>query len=444
MTDDSRTAQTPTDDGRTDGRGRWYRGNLHTHTRWSDGRAFPEESVSWYRNHGYHFLGLSDHNTFQGNPSRWVAETGIEGYFADYLAAFPNAEVRVTSDGVREARLRTFRELAEQFDEPGSFLLVAASEATRSVDFSDGRRHEVHMNYVNVPAILPSIAAPDFQRIGRDIPLEDFIASHAAEAAALAKDSGTRPIFMLDHPIWPWYDISPEVLANCPSVRFFEVCNNGGLFPPSEELPGDGLDTDRFWDVVNAFRARRGQPLLYGIGGDDTHVYRGEPHNGMLMPGNAWTLVRATSLTVDALVEAMEAGDFAACEGVEPEDIDFDPATGTLSVSVAAKPDAARTVRFIVSKRDFDERPVRTFVARPRGKEGEPRFERRFSVYDERVGMVAKTVAGAVGEPVRATYTLADDDLYVRARIEEPGQPLCTTFLHPQNLFVAWTQPYRK
>ena len=61
-------------------------------------------------------------------------------------------------------------------------------------------------------------------------------------------------------------------LAETPEVRFFEVCNNGSPFAPAPGLPGDGFDTDRFWDVVNAFRARRGQPLLYGVGGDDTHV----------------------------------------------------------------------------------------------------------------------------------------------------------------------------
>ena len=423
---------------------RWYRGNLHTHTRWSDGLAFPEEAVLWYRTHGYHFLGLSDHNVFQDNPSRWVAETGRETYFAAYRTTFPGADVRTAPDGVREARLRTFDELARQFDEPGTFLLVPSAEATRSMDFTDGRRHEVHMNYANVPALLPSIAAPDFQRIRRDIPLADFIARHAEETRALAETLGTRPLFMLNHPIWPWYDIAPEVLADCPSVRFFEVCNNGGPFAPQPSLPDDGLDTDRFWDVVNAFRARRGQPLLYGVGGDDTHVYRGEPHGGMLMPGNAWTLVRAAALSCDALVEAMEAGDFAACEGIEPEDIDFDATTGTLSVSVAAKPGAVRTIRFIVSKRDFSEKPVRILVARPEGKADTPKFERRLAVYDERIGLVAKTVTGAAGEPARASYTLADDDLYVRARIEEPGEPLCTAFLHPQHLLVAWTQPYRK
>ena len=55
---------------------RWYKGNLHTHTVWSDGKAFPEEAVAWYRSRGYNFLGLSDHNLFQDDTDRWVEIIG--------------------------------------------------------------------------------------------------------------------------------------------------------------------------------------------------------------------------------------------------------------------------------------------------------------------------------------------------------------------------------
>ena len=42
---------------------RWWKGNLHTHTLWSDGDDFPEMIAESYRERGYHFLALSDHNT---------------------------------------------------------------------------------------------------------------------------------------------------------------------------------------------------------------------------------------------------------------------------------------------------------------------------------------------------------------------------------------------
>jgi hypothetical protein len=41
---------------------RWFKGNLHTHTLNSDGDSTPDEVVTWYREHGYEFLVLTDHN----------------------------------------------------------------------------------------------------------------------------------------------------------------------------------------------------------------------------------------------------------------------------------------------------------------------------------------------------------------------------------------------
>jgi hypothetical protein len=40
----------------------WYKGNTHTHTINSDGDSTPDDVVRWYKEHGYNFLVLSDHN----------------------------------------------------------------------------------------------------------------------------------------------------------------------------------------------------------------------------------------------------------------------------------------------------------------------------------------------------------------------------------------------
>jgi hypothetical protein len=42
--------------------GTWFKGNTHTHTLNSDGDSTPDEVVRWYREHGYRFLVLTDHN----------------------------------------------------------------------------------------------------------------------------------------------------------------------------------------------------------------------------------------------------------------------------------------------------------------------------------------------------------------------------------------------
>ena len=42
--------------------GRWFKGNLHTHTINSDGDSSPDDVVRWYKEHRYDFLSLTDHN----------------------------------------------------------------------------------------------------------------------------------------------------------------------------------------------------------------------------------------------------------------------------------------------------------------------------------------------------------------------------------------------
>ena len=44
----------------------WYKGNTHTHTLNSDGDSTPDDVVKWYREHGYEFLVLTDHNFLTG------------------------------------------------------------------------------------------------------------------------------------------------------------------------------------------------------------------------------------------------------------------------------------------------------------------------------------------------------------------------------------------
>src|SRR6185503_5072902 len=45
---------------------RWYKGNTHTHTLNSDGDSTPDDVAKWYREHGYRFVVLTDHNFLTG------------------------------------------------------------------------------------------------------------------------------------------------------------------------------------------------------------------------------------------------------------------------------------------------------------------------------------------------------------------------------------------
>ncbi|MGB7068049.1 MAG: CehA/McbA family metallohydrolase [Pyrinomonadaceae bacterium] len=66
---------------------RWFKGNTHTHTINSDGDSTPDDVVKWYREHGYNFLVLTDHefvtnvvglNSLHGKASHFLVISGQE------------------------------------------------------------------------------------------------------------------------------------------------------------------------------------------------------------------------------------------------------------------------------------------------------------------------------------------------------------------------------
>ena len=154
----------------------------------------------------------------------------------------------------------------------------------------------------------------------------------------------------------------------------------------------------------------------------------------------------AAALTPAALFDAMEKGDFYASCGVELEDVQFDGKT--LHVSVPAKKDVAYTIRFITTKRGADTGIVQTVSIPQAGKGRSARPARTVPVYSSAVGATAKSVSGKKGDRVAAEYGLADDDLYVRARVESDERAPYYVLggkgaMHPK-VAMAWTQPCQR
>src|SRR6266404_4688956 len=110
---------------------RWWKGNLHTHTLWSDGDDFPEMVVDAYKKGGYHFLVLSDHNIMQ-EGEKWVTlGTNKTSAIAlqKYIERFPAVANELRSrDGTEVVRLKTLHEFRPTFDESDHFLLMTGEE----------------------------------------------------------------------------------------------------------------------------------------------------------------------------------------------------------------------------------------------------------------------------------------------------------------------------
>jgi hypothetical protein len=377
---------------------RWFRGNTHTHTLWSDGDAAPELAVDWYVRHGYDFLVISDHNILpEGDFWRPLGDGYQEArpaLVAALRARFgpDSVELRRGPDGREEMRLRTLGELRAQFERPGRFLLVTGEEIS---DSFDGR--PIHHGAVN---LTRTIAPPGGETV------RDLLRRTLRLIAEEGRRTGRPVLGHLNHPNYEW-GVSAEDLAAVPEERFFEVYNGHRLVRNEGDAGHPG--TEAIWDRVLAARlGTLGGPPLYALATDDAHDFLANP-GGTSNPGRGWVVVRAAELTADAITAALLAGDFYASSGVALAGVRADGEG--LTVEVEAEPGVTYTIRFVGTRR-----PGEAPGAHPE------------------VGELLAEIAGP-----RATYRFAGDELYVRATVVSSRRH--PNGYSPDDRETAWVQP---
>lgn len=74
--------------------GTFYRGNVHTHSKWSDGDTHPKDVFVWYGSHGYDFLAMTDHN-FRTDPRLFQGSIRLRAKHR--FAGVPGEEITLTS-----------------------------------------------------------------------------------------------------------------------------------------------------------------------------------------------------------------------------------------------------------------------------------------------------------------------------------------------------------
>ena len=159
---------------------RWFKGNTHAHTTMSDGDSPPEYVARWYKDHGYDFLVLTDHNVFT-DPE-------------------------------------TLSHLVDS-----TFLLIPGEEVTTS--FEDA---SVHVNGLNIPGLIEARRA------------ETLIATIQANVDAIRDVEGVPHI---NHPNFRW-SFGAEELKQIERDKLLEIWNGhptvhnegGGGSPGLEEI----------------------------------------------------------------------------------------------------------------------------------------------------------------------------------------------------------------
>ncbi len=159
---------------------RWYKGNTHTHTFFSDGDSSPEQVTKWYKDHGYQFLVISDHN------------------------------------------LLTVSEKADQLTD-STFILITGDELT--INFE---KHPVHINALNISKELK--------------PLTDTtLVGTIQKNVDLVNQSGG--LAHVNHPNFRWA-LNYEALSKTNNYKLLEIYSGhpivndfgGGGYPSVEQM----------------------------------------------------------------------------------------------------------------------------------------------------------------------------------------------------------------
>lgn len=388
---------------------RWCRGNMHTHSFWSDGDDFPEAIAKWYRDRGYQFLVFTDHNTLL-QKERWVNLDKRRAAYDSLAAAWPAEWIETRGDGpAREVRLKTFDEVFAKLAVPQEYLLIQGEEITDRFG-----KLPVHLCATNTLELLPPTGGEG---------VADVIQRNLLAAQSRRERSGVKTIVHLNHPNFG-YAVTAEQLLPAVGGNFFEVYNGH----PSVNNAGDEThaSTERMWDIINSFRLEKLQlPLLYGLATDDGHNYFEKTPGKRAQPGRGWVNVLTSTLTPDALVESLEAGRFYSSSGVALKSIRCEG--GSLQIEIAAEEGVTYRTEFIGTDRGF---PQESEPAVPDEAEAALLTRR----YSDQIGRIYAVVEGA-----NPSYQLTGRELYVRAVVKSSRK-------HPnpgeQDEYErAWVQP---
>jgi len=309
----------------------WYKGNLHTHSYWSDGNEFPEVIMEYYKSNDYQFIALSDHNILAaGEKWKVISEDSLYmNAFNNYLNSYGEDWVnyKIDSLGRTQVKLKTYDEYRTHFEESEKFLILQSEEI--SDDF-EGK--PLHLNATNVQELIPPQGGNSLVQT-----LQNNIDAVHEQKNAL----GIPMLVHINHPNFH-YAITVDDMIALRDERFFEVYNGHNHVRNS----GDSthMSTENMWDQINIAYVLANKPLMYGMATDDSHNYHRQGRKWS-NAGRGWVNVHADALTPKSLIEAMESGEFYASTGVELTELEN--ADNTLSVDVKSEPGVTYKISFI-------------------------------------------------------------------------------------------------
>ncbi len=285
-------------------RARWFKGNTHAHTNYSDGNVPPLEAIRWYYDHGYDFLVITDHN--------------ILTLFTDFMVGrekerrmlvIPGEEISSGSPGIPPIHVNG---IGLKKVIPGNIGALTEEE---------------------ISSLAISLEEKGFsqEKINESLRFQRCLALLQSAVDAVWKQGGL-PI--INHPNFG-FAFDDRMMKEVKNGKFFELYNGH----PDVYNDGDAThkSTEKIWEAL----LDSGQ-LIYGVAADDAHNYS-SPVGAT--PGKGWIWVRAKELSTQAIIEAMEKGDFYASTGVTLHSLSL----SSRYVGVKVKPEEGESyrIRFI-------------------------------------------------------------------------------------------------
>lgn len=365
----------------------WYKGNLHTHSFWSDGDDFPEMIMLWYKKQGYHFVALTDHNILQ-EGEKWVSIANDSLYrsvFQKYINQYGEEWVtHKEEEGALKVKLKTLDMYRPLFEEDGRFMILKGQEIT---DKYNGKH--LHLNASHLEELIEP-------QHGNSV--IEVLQNNIDAVLEQRRRKGTPMIVHINHPNFH-YSISLSDMIALEGERFFEVFNGH----PQVHNRGDDdhMSTEEMWDQINLAYLRNGKPLIFGLGTDDSHHYhrKGKQWSNA---GRGWVMVEADTLTPSAIIRGLEKGQFYASTGVILQKYEHNK--NKIRIKLEAEKDIRYSIQFI-GVLDGDSEPG-----------------------------ILKEVQGT-----RASFRVTSEHLFVRAKITSSKKHFnpVEDLIHE----MAWTQP---
>ena len=252
---------------------KWFKGNIHCHTTNSDGGATPMDLVRYYKEAGFDFVSITDHNhiTYQ-------KETGFSAQ---------------------------------------EILVIPGSEYTRTAKLPEAKvPTQTHVNGIGL--------SQEFQFKKRAMTtVEESLQFDVNQVDAQGGFS------VLNHPNWKWSFGMEEILA-IKNVDAFEIFN--GSWDANNEGTPNRPSMEKIWDELLSQGKR-----IWAVAADDCHFLPDPSVPVKYTPATGWIHVEGESLTTESVLQALKEGRFYASTGIELHSINLSPDRIGLTIKPAAQ-----------------------------------------------------------------------------------------------------------